>query len=54
MSRFDFEHKPLKKENEFRWEDRLVILKLLATKKLTDKQKETIRRLLATYDYAKS
>lgn len=53
MSKFR-DYKPIKKENEFCWEDRQTILKLLNTKKLTDKQREAIRRLLATYDYARS
>lgn len=39
------------KENEFRFEDRMQIEKLLDGKKLTDKQREALRRLLASYDY---
>ena len=55
MSKFDFgDYAPLKKENEFRWEDRITIEKLLLTNKLTEKQREAIRRLLATYDCARS
>ena len=50
MSQFR-EWKPLKKDNEFRLEDRMQIERLLKGKKLTDKQREAIRRLLATYDY---
>lgn len=52
MSQFR-EWQPLKKENEFRWEDRMQIERLLKGKKLTDKQREAIRRLLATYDYSR-
>lgn len=52
MSQFR-DWQPLKKENEFRWEDRMQIERLLKGKKLTDKQREAIRRLLATYDYSK-
>lgn len=53
MSQFR-EWQPLKKENEFRWEDRMQIERLLEGKKLTDKQREAIRRLLATYDYSRN
>lgn len=42
---------PKPKENEFRFEDRMQIEKLLDGKKLTDKQREALRRLLASYDY---
>ena len=52
MSQFR-DWQPLKKENEFRWEDRMQIERLLKGKKLTDKQREAIRRLLATYDYSR-
>ena len=52
MSQFR-DWKPLKKENEFRWDDRMQIERLLKGKKLTDKQSEAIRRLLATYDYSR-
>jgi hypothetical protein len=51
MSRFD-EWKPKPKEDDFRFEDRMQIEKLLKGKKLTDKQREALRRLLASYDYA--
>ena len=47
------EWQPLKKDNEFRLEDRMQIERLLKGKKLTDKQREAIRRLLATYDYSR-
>lgn len=50
MSRFR-EWEPLKNENTFRFEDRKVIDRLLSTKKLTDKQREAIRRLLVNFDY---
>ena len=50
MSQFR-EWEPLKDENRFRWEDRMQIERLLKGKKLTDKQREAIRRLLASYDY---
>lgn len=53
MSKFR-DYEPLKRENEFRWEDRQTILKLLNTKKLTGKQCEAIRRLLETYDYSRN
>lgn len=52
MSQFR-EWQPLKKDNEFRLEDRMQIERLLKGKKLTDKQREAIRRLLATYDYSR-
>lgn len=52
MSQFR-EWQPLKKDNEFRLEDRMQIERLLNGKKLTDKQREAIRRLLATYDYSR-
>ena len=52
MSQFR-EGQPLSKDNEFRWEDRMQIKRLLEGKKLTDKQREAIRRLLATYDYSR-
>lgn len=45
------EWKPLSRDDEFRWEDRMQIERLLEGKKLTDKQREAIRRLLATYNY---
>ena len=52
MSQFrDWE--PLKNDDTFRFEDRLVIERLLKSKKLTDKQREAIRRLLANFDYAR-
>ena len=51
MSQFR-EWAPKPKENEFRFEDRMQIEKLLKGKKLTDKQREAIRRLLASHDYA--
>ena len=47
------ERQPLKKDNEFRFEDRMQIERLLKGKKLTYKQREAIRRLLATYDYSR-
>ena len=52
MSQFR-EWQPLKNDNEFRLEDRMQIERLLKGKKLTDKQREAIRRLLATYDYSR-
>lgn len=52
MSKFR-EWEPLKNESVFRFEDRLVIERLLKSKKLTDKQREAIRRLLANFDYAR-
>ena len=51
MSQFR-EWEPLKQDNKFRWEDRMQIERLLKGKKLTDKQREAIRRLLANFDYA--
>lgn len=51
MSQFR-EWAPKPKENEFRFEDRMQIEKLLEGKKLTDKQREALRRLLASHDYA--
>ena len=53
MSNFR-DYEPMAKNDEFRWEDRKIIDKLLDMKKLTDKQRDAIRRLLATYDYARS
>lgn len=50
MSQFR-EWAPKPKENEFRFEDRMQIERLLDGKKLTDKQREALRRLLASYDY---
>ena len=52
MSQFR-EWQPLKKDNEFRLEDRMQIERLLKGKNLTDKQREASRRLLATYDYSR-
>lgn len=51
MSQFR-EWTPKPKNDEFRFEDRKHIEKLLNGKKLTDKQREALRRLLASYDYA--
>lgn len=52
MSNFR-EWKPNPKDNEFRFEHRKYIEQLLNGKKLTDNQKDALRRLLATYDYAR-
>lgn len=43
--------KPKPAQDEFRFEDRVQIDKLLKSKKLTDKQREALRRLLASYLY---
>ena len=51
MSQFR-EWAPKPKDDDFRFEDRRQIEKLLEGKKLTDKQREALRRLLASYDYA--
>lgn len=50
MSKFR-EHQPNPKDSQFRFEDRKHIEKLLNGKKLTDKQHDALRRLLASYDY---
>lgn len=50
MSQFR-EWEPLKEDNTFRWEDRQVIDRLLRSKKLTERQREALRRLLANFDY---
>ena len=50
MSQFR-EWEPLKKEDTFRVEDSMVIDKLLESKKLTDKQRDALRRLLASFNY---
>lgn len=50
MSKFR-EWEPLKEENTFRVEDSMVIDKLLESKKLTDKQREALRRLVANFNY---
>lgn len=50
MSQFR-EWEPPKKDNTFRWEDRQVIDRLLKAKKLTERQREALRRLLANFDY---
>ena len=42
---------PLKKEDTFRVEDSMVIDKLLESKKLTDKQRDALRRLVANFNY---
>lgn len=47
------EWEPLKNEIVFRFEDRLIIERLLESKKLTDKQREAIHRLLANFDYVR-
>lgn len=52
MSKFR-EWEPLKNEIVFRFEDRLIIERLLESKKLTDKQREAIHRLLANFDYVR-
>ena len=50
MSQFrEYEPKPAK--DDFRFEDSLVIERLLKSKKLTDRQREALRRLLASYNY---
>lgn len=51
MSQFR-EWTPKPETDEFRFEDCKHIEKLLNGKKLTDKQREALRRLLASYDYA--
>ena len=50
MSKFR-ECKPQKEDKKFRFEDQIVIEKLLETNKLTEKQKDALRRLLTTYNY---
>ena len=50
MSQFR-EWEPQKQESKFRFEDSLIIQRLLKTKKLTEKQKEALRRLYETYNY---
>lgn len=52
MSQFR-EWEPLRTENSFRFEDRMVIDKLSQSKKLTDRQREALRRLLANFDYVR-
>lgn len=52
MSRFR-EWEPLKQDNTFRFEDRMVLERLLKCKKLTERQREAIRRLLANFDYTR-
>ncbi len=52
MSQFRDEWAPKPQKDEFRFEDRMQIEKLLKCKKLTDRQREALRRLLASYDYA--
>ena len=42
---------PKPAQDEVRFEDRVQIDKLLKSKKLTDKQREALRRLLASYIY---
>lgn len=51
MSQFR-EWTPKPSNDDFRFEDRMQIEKLLKGKKLTDKQREALRRLMASYDYA--
>lgn len=50
MSKFR-EWKPQREDKKFRFEDRIVIEKLLETNKLTERQKDALRRLLAAYNY---
>lgn len=45
------ENAPKPAKDEFRFEDGLIIERLLKSKKLTDKQREALRRLLASYKY---
>lgn len=47
MSKFR-ESAPKPAEDDFRFEDGLIIERLLKSKKLTDKQREALRRLLAS------
>lgn len=50
MSQFR-EWTPLEQKDTFRFEDRRVLDRLLDSKKLTDKQRDALRRLLANFDY---
>lgn len=50
MSQFR-EWELLKKEDTFRVEDSIVIDKLLDSRKLTDKQRDALRRLVANFNY---
>lgn len=50
MSQFR-EYKPKSANDDFRFEDGLIIERLLKSKKLTDKQREALRRLLASYNH---
>ena len=50
MSEFR-EYEPLKESDMVTFKDLLIISRLLTTKKLSDKQREAIRRLVATYHY---
>lgn len=45
---------PKPSNDEFRFEDRKVLNQLLESKKLTDKQHEALRRLLASWDYVRN
>lgn len=53
MSRFR-EYKPQERDDKFRFEDRKHIEKLLEGKKLTEYQREALRRLYASYNYVYS
>lgn len=50
MSKFR-EWEPQREDKKFRFEDRIVIEKLLETNKLTERQKDALGRLLAAYNY---
>lgn len=50
MSKFR-EYTPKPSGDEFRFEDWKQIKNLLDGKKLTEKQREALRRLLASYEY---
>ena len=50
MSRFR-DYQPQSQDSIFRAEDRKYIKQLLEGKKLTDKQREALRRLYASYNY---
>jgi|GEM_PF-3490936 len=51
MSEFR-EYHPIKEDERFRFEDKVQLKRLLKTKKLTERQREALRRLLFEYDYA--
>lgn len=52
MSQFR-EATPQSQDTVFRFEDRKYIEKLIQSKKLTDRQREALKRLYSSYNYMK-